>query len=524
MNGTPLRRIHEDGKEKLLKGIDDLAVTVASTLGAAGRTVILEDPATSLPYVTKDGVTVAEYINPVHPVENLGAALVREASKKTANEAGDGTTTSTVLTKAILDIAVPQTGKSNFRQVIKKINLAKDVVLKDLDEMSTKVTKDNLKDIATISANNDSVIGGLIAEAYDKVGLEGSVLVANSETADTFIETSDGSSIQSGYTTHHFANQQDGKWITKNPYILLLDQEVDNIWKLEGVVEHCAKERKPLLIVGKLSPQATGTLAMNVKKGIIQACIVEPSMHGKLKSDLLSDIALLTGATVVGEEYGTSLDTVTFRELGTLPKVTVTSMETIFNFPKKDIKDHIAEINEAIKDANQFEIGGLKYRLHLLTGKVATIRVGALTETALKELKDRVDDSIHATKCALQEGILPGGGVALKDIANKHKSYGLADTSDNILYEALLSPLTTILDNGGFNIEDFGGTKTIGVGVNVLTGKEVDVKKAGIIDPTKVTKNAVMNAVEVATTVLSTDYIVTNVRNDELKELLNENN
>ena len=517
MNGTPLRRIHEDGKDRLLKGITDLSNTVASTLGAAGKTVILEDPVTSLPYITKDGVTVAEYINPVHPVENLGAALVREASKKTANEAGDGTTTSTVLTKAILDEAVPKTTKSNFRSIITDINIDCELVLKALDKKSTEVTDKNLKDIATISANNDAVIGGLIAEAYEKVGLEGSVLVSNSNTADTFIETADGSSIEKGYTTHHFANQQDGKCVFEKARILLLDQEVDNIWKLENVVEYCAKEGKPLLIIGNVSAQATATLAMNVKKGIIKACIIEAPLHGKMKSEILSDIALLTGATVVGEEYGTSLDTVTFRELGTIPKVSINGYETIFTFAKanKDVTKRTQEIRDAIKDANQFEVGGLKYRLHVLTGKVATIKVGALTDTALKELKDRVDDSVHATKCALQEGILPGGGVALKDIAMTLPS--------GVMKNALISPITTILENGGLKLSDFGGTKQVGIGINVLNGKECDVKKEGIIDPTKVTKNAVMNAVEVATTVLSTDYIVTNVRNDEMKELLNEN-
>ena len=522
MNGTPLRRIHEDGKEKLLKGINDLAETVASTLGAAGRTVILEDPVSSLPYVTKDGVTVAEYINPVHPVENLGASLVREASKRTAQEAGDGTTTSTVLTKAILDEAIPLTDKSNFREIIKGIKRAQDNVIDEIDKRSTKVTKDNLASIATISANNDSEIGSLIAKAYEEVGLEGSVIVANSDSADTFIETSDGSTINKGYATHHFANQPNGDCVFDNPYILLLDQPVENIWKLEGVLEYVAKEGKPLLIVGTLQPQALGTLAMNSKKGVIKACVIEAPLHGHMKAAVLEDLSKLTGATVVGEEYGTSLDTITFRELGKLPKCIINSYETLFKFgkPSKEIKELTKEVRDSIDTANPHEVGAFKYRLNLLTGKVATIKVGALTETALKELKDRVDDSVHATKCALQEGVLPGGGVVLKDIAYK---FNENNEKDAILYRALLAPIRTILDNGGFQLQDFGGTHKDGVGVDVLTGKEVDVKQAGIIDPTKVTKNAVLNAVEVATTVLSTDYIVTNVRNDELKALLDEN-
>ena len=213
MNGTPIRKVHTDGKDQLLAGIDELATTVASTLGAAGKTVILEDPATSKPYITKDGVTVAEFINPHYPVQNLGAALVREASAKTAAEAGDGTTTSTVLVKAILDQALPKIDNQNFRQIIEGIKKAKDKVIKEIDLRSTEVTKDNLKSIATISANNDSVIGGIIASAYEQVGIDGSVIVGQSDTTDTHILINDGSTINRGYASSHYATESNGDCI-----------------------------------------------------------------------------------------------------------------------------------------------------------------------------------------------------------------------------------------------------------------------------------------------------------------------
>ena len=514
-NGIPLRKVHTDSRSALMAGIDELANTVASTLGAAGKTVILEDPTTSLPYVTKDGVTVAEYINPIEPVANLGASLVREASKKTAAQAGDGTTTSTVLAKSILDYAIPLVNDGNFRQVIKGIKNAQDKVIAAIDKKSTVVTDKNLKDIATISANNDSVIGGIIAEAYGIVGLQGSVLVSNSDTADTHITSAEGSTISSGYVSSHFANQQNGDCVLENPKILIIDQKVDSIWKIENILEGVLGNSEALLIIGDLDPQAVATLAMNCKKGF-KICVVAPPLHGHMKTTVLEDIGKLTGANVVGEEYGTSLTTAAYPDLGDLKRVTVNAHEAIFQFNKRNKKIDLLvdELHHEAKTADVRDIGLIKYRLNVLTGKLATIKVGAITETALKELKDRVDDSVHATKCALQEGIIPGGGVILKDISNDLCCKG--NEYEDILYKAILTPLATILSNGGYKVEDFGGIDKVDIGVDVLTGKKVNVLKAGIIDPTKVTKNAIINAVDVACTVLSTDYIVTNLRTNEI--------
>ena len=524
MQGTPLRRVHTDGKERLLAGINELAETVASTLGAAGKTVILEDALTSLPLVTKDGVTVAEYINPVHPVENLGASLIREASSKTASEAGDGTTTSAVLAKAIINDALEIATDKNFRQVIEGIKTAKDKIVEDLNNKSTKVTTDNLKHIATISANNDSVVGGLIAEAYEMVGLEGSVIVADSDTHDTHIMVNDGSTIGGGYESSHFANRANGDCILDKPKVLVIDQKIDNIWKIQDVLEGALKGGNSLLIIGDLGPQAIGTLAMNAKKGF-NVCVIKPPLHGHMKTTILEDIGKLTGGKVVGEEYGTSLSTISFIDLGDCEKVIINAHESIFKFNTMpdEVGGIVKGLQKDILTADDRDKGLIKYRLNLFTGKLATIKVGAITKTALKELKDRVDDSVHATKCALQEGIIPGGGVSLKDIYNKRCCKG--SEFEDILYTACMAPLATILNNGGYMLEDFGDKiDKEDWGVNVLTGEEVNVIKAGIIDPTKVTKNAIINAVDVACTVLSTSYIVTNIRQDELQKLTNNDN
>ena len=507
MSQTPIRKVHKDGKKRLLDGINELATTVASTLGAAGKTVILENPHTGLPYVTKDGVTVAEYVNPLHPVENLGASLIREASKKTAAEAGDGTTTSTVLAKAILEEAIPACEDKSFRKVIEEIKADKDAILAAIDAKSTPVTEENLKHIASISANNDRVIGELIAEAYEMVGIEGSVIVADSDTPDTHIVLNEGSTLSRGYESSHFANQQDGTCVLESPKVLICDQKIDSVWKIENVLEGALKGGNSLLIIGDLDVQAISTLAINAKKGF-KVCVIKPPLHGHMKTTILEDLALLTGGNVIGEEYGTSLTTAAYNDLGEAKQVIISAHDTIFQFNEtsEEVDNHIKALQSDRDTADVNTIGLIKYRLNLLTGKLATVKVGAVTETALKELKDRVDDAVHATKCALQEGVLPGGGVALKDIASK--------LDNGIMARAIKAPFIQILDNAGYEGHKYYLPE--GEGIDVLTGEYVNVLKSGIVDPTKVTKQAIINAVDVACTVLGTDFIVTNLRSDEL--------
>ena len=519
MNQTPLRISHNTdiGRNKLIAGMEELHDAVASTLGAAGKTVILEDVLGN-PKITKDGVTVAEYINPVDSVSNLGASLLRDASKKTADEAGDGTTTSTVLAMAILNEAIPQVNNSNFRQIIAGIKKGRDKVLAELKTIKTPVTEDNLVDIATISANGDRELGSLIKDAYDKVGIEGTVVVSDSSTDQTYVHLADGSSIEKGYSSPRFINDKKGRCILDKPDVLLLDQKVDNIWKLQGILERCLSEQKPLLIIGELEKQALSTLIMNKLQNNMKVVVIEPPLFGAQRQAVLNDLAVATGANVIGEDYGNAVDMATYADLGTIDKVTIDNQRTIFKFNKgHDTTELVNGIKEELTDATGATRGVLKFRLNLLTGKLAEVRVGAVTSTEQEEVKDRVDDAVHAARCAMLEGVVPGGGVTMRDLANRllddlaegeHLTEG-----GQILANALKKPEQRILNNAG--ISECKGKNAEGEGTNALTHEIVDMKEAGIIDPAKVTKHAIINAVAVATTVLSTDYIVTNLRQGE---------
>lgn len=518
MDTTPIRKVTqgETARTKLIEGVSELASTVASTLGAAGKTVILQDPMGN-PYVTKDGVTVAEYINPLDSIRNLGASLIREASKKTAQEAGDGTTTSTVLAEALLLNALDHVTDRNFRKIIAGMEVARDKVVKELTQRSTEVTESNLSDIATISANGDVDLGAIIAEAYKTVGLDGSVLIGASDSPKTYIDIQDGSSLTGGLASHHFVNAVRNRAEFKNAKILILDQTVDNIWRLQNVLEESLAQGGSLIILGELEQQALATLAVNKRQQNMKVAVINPPLFGTNRQQLLDDLALLTGANVIGEEYGNALDTVSSADLGDIKHIIIDNEQSVIKF-RDTSEDEIvlerqAKLREELETADRSNIGILKMRLNLISGKVATIKVGAITETEHKELVDRVDDAIHATRCALQEGVLAGGGTTLKDISVKYSP--ATNVGEQIVYNSLMSPLSNILSNAGLSVEDFEGIEGKGKGVDVVSGKLVNMKRSGIIDPTKVTKHAIINAVAVATTILSTDCIVTNLRQGE---------
>ena len=521
MNQQVFRRVHvgKDGREKLMAGIEELATAVSSTLGAAGKNVILEEPLTGAPYPTKDGVTVAEYVEPFDPVANKGAALLREAARKTAEEAGDGTTTSIVIAKAILDATIPTVDSMNFRAYIEGIKRGRDKVLKELEQKTTEVTEANLIDIASISANNDPAIGKIIAEAYDKVGLEGTVTIGESMTNQTYIEVLEGSSINSGAVSPHFFNEND-KCELKNVQVLILDQKLSSIFAIKGILESALQNGKSLLIIGELDPSVIVTLAKNKLQNNFKVCVIEPPLHGGQRQVVLKDLAAITGANVIGEEYGNALDTAVYEDLGHIKSVTVEANRTIFKFGEdaKELSKPIVDgIREQLPNAKGSLKGILKYRLNLLTGKLAEIKVGEVTQAAYKELKDRVDDAVRATRCALEEGVVAGGGVILKDIATKlfkdAKSEG-----ERALYKAITAPMLTIVKNAGLDIKDYPEVDRRGKGLDVLRGKVVSTKSEGIIDPVKVTKNAVINATAVATTILSTDIIITTLRQTDIDE------
>ena len=456
MQETPIRKVYSgpEARQLLINGVSELAKTVASTMGAGGKTVILETPL-GTPYITKDGVTVAEYINPLHPVSNQGASLVREASRKTAQEAGDGTTTSTVLAEAILLNALDHIDDKNFRKIIKGLDSGLAAVLEEIDSRSTEVNEGNLKDIATISANGDVELGEIIAEAYETVGLDGSVLIGSSDSPKTYIDVQDGSSLRGGLASAHFANAARGKAEFKNAHILICDQVIDNIWKIQSILEQCLQSGNSLIIVGELEPQALATLAVNKRQANMKVAVVNPPLYGTNRQALLDDLAFLTSANIIGEEYGNALDVVSPSDLGSVKFASIDNDSTIFKFHDVDTKDRVDDLRSRLEDASKDERGILKMRLNLISGKVATIKVGAVTDVEHKELVDRVDDSIHATRCALQEGILPGGGSTLKDIAMKLSPS--PDLGEQVLYNSLMSPISNILHNAGLKVEDFEG-------------------------------------------------------------------
>ncbi|MCH9665865.1 MAG: chaperonin GroEL [Gammaproteobacteria bacterium] len=497
----------KDAQKHLIKGIDTVANTVGSTLGAAGRTVIVEDNFGGV-HVTKDGVSVADYINLEHPIENLGAEILKSASRKTAETAGDGTTTSTVLAQMLLHEALPQLKDRSFRKVIDELKADTDKILKEIDHRTLQVTESNLLDIATISANGDKELGSLISEAYNKVGLSGTVNLTIGDTPNSSIEVKEGSILYRGLTMPQFANVG-SKCIFDNPLILLINQDIKTIQALRPVLEIANKAKRPLLIIGDLDQQALGTLATNVVAGNIRVNSIACPGHDLQLYNMMKDLALLTGGIVIGDDMGNTLDLISLESLGTCTRVVTSQTETLITFSeeKPEVLERVKDLKEQLEGKmDPGKKADLKARISLLAGKIAEVTLGGNTVVALRERWDRADDAEKATKCALQEGVLPGGGVALKDVAIKFEG-----KINQALAVALYGPYNRIQTNAG--LDPVCVTKR-GWGIDVLKEKEVNMRKAGIIDPAKVTKNALINAVDVVTTILSTDSVLSNLRKE----------
>ena len=499
-----------NAKSKILNGIEKLSEAVSSTLGASGKCVIYED-AMGKPVVTKDGVTVANSVVLIDPVENIGATLIKEAAQKTVKEAGDGTTTSTVLAHSILKECIAADNLT-VRQIKQSVEAAKEKVIKYLDDSKIKVTNKMLESVASISVNNDTELGGIIAKAYKKVGKDGIVLMEESDTEQTYVDIIDGVEFDSGLKSQHLVTDTEkNKAELDNPCILIIGSPVANIRKIQNVLEYVIKSNKSLLIVANLEKQPLSALIMNKVKGNIKVNIVDPPGFGPTKQDTLQDLAAITGATVISEELGDDLDLIDPSCLGVAQKTvtdqngTVVTVETM----PEDVKERIVTVKKKIKnEKNAFIKTKLEQRLAMLSGAVGIIKVGANSKVELKEKKDRVEDAIHAVKAALREGIVPGAGIALHNAADELKS----DDKEEILYKAIKAPYKTILDNAGIT---YGPFMDKGKGVNVVTGLGCDLVKAGIIDPVLVTKTALINAVSVALTIISADCIISNVRVNE---------
>ena len=520
-----------EGRDKLVKGIDILANAVVSTLGPNGRNVVVERNNQS-PISTKDGVTVAKHISTSDPVENLGVNLVREASIKTADKAGDGTTTSTLLAREMIKDGLQHLANgANAVEIKRGIDRSVKQVVDNLREnISEDISDENqLEQIATISANNDSEVGKLIATAMEKVGVEGVVHIEESKTGDTYLETVEGMQFDRGYLSHYFVTNNSTMTCTlEDPYILVLNQKLSQVKDLLPMLEAVSNTNKSLLIIAEdVDSEALATLIVNKARGTIKVAAVKAPDFGERRKLILEDIASVTGGVVFDKDKGMKLDKFSWEWFGEARTVTISKEKTTIIDGKgkeEDVKQRLEELTTQIDKAqSNFEIEKLQERLAKMAGGVSIIHVVGYTETEMNEKKDRVYDALHETKAAIEEGIVPGGGAALlyarEALNNKCKKC----IGKNIVYKACGKPFEQILVNAGkesidaqmigkYSLVDSGNDTW--AGYNIKKDAVEDMKRAGIIDPTKVTRTALENAAAVAGTVLLTECIVV----DEPKE------
>ena len=504
----------EDAKNKVIVGVEKLTKAVKSTLGASGKCVIYED-ARGNPVITKDGVTVAASVVLFDPVENMGATLIKEAARNTVKEAGDGTTTATVLAESLIkEVNKKEYVGKTTRQIKEGINSGLKKVNKYLKEASYEIKGDMLQNVSAISCNNDLTLGTIISEAYEKVGKDGVVLMEGSETENTYVELVDGVQIESGLTSPHFVTDTDKqRAILENPLVLIVGSEIPNIRKIQNILEFVIKNNRSLLIVAPVSQQVKSALLMNKVKGTIKVNIIDLPGFGPTKRDTIEDLAILTGATVINEELGDDLDGISLDILGEVDKVVTDDKSTVFTIQDTSV-DVTARIEEVTKLRDKEKDGFLKRflekRISLLSGSVAIVKVGADSKVELKEKKDRVEDAIYATKAALKEGIVPGGGIAL---LNASQNIEPENVGEKILLNAIKAPFETILYNAG--IEDYELPNVEGTGIDVVSGEIVDMIEHGVIDPLLVTKTALKNATSVISTIISANCVISNIRVNE---------
>jgi chaperonin GroEL len=518
----------------LKEGVDKLANAVKVTLGPKGRNVILQKQF-GVPHITKDGVSVAKEIELEDPIENIGAQLVKEVASKTADQAGDGTTTATVLAQEIFSLGVKNvTAGANPMDLKRGIDDAVRIVVDELAKLSKPVaTSTEIEQVATVSANNDSSIGSMIATAMEKVGKDGIITVEEAKGIETEVKTVEGMQIDKGFLSPYFVtNQESMEAELENPYILIYDKRISTLKEILPILESTAQTNKPLLIIAEdVDGEALGALVVNKMRGSLKVAAVKAPAFGDRRKEILEDIAVLTGGTVISEEVGLTLDKATIKDLGTAEKITIDKDTTTFingSGNAENIKARIDLIkNQIDKSTSDYDKEKLQERLSKLSGGVAIIYIGATTEVEMKEKKDRVDDALHATRAAVAEGIVPGGGVAL--IRAQSALYNVkVERSDDyhtgilIVAKAIEAPLKTIVQNGGGSAEvvinEVAGGKG-NMGYNARTEKFEDLVVAGIIDPTKVTRLALENAASIASLLLTTECVVATKKEEEKPQL-----
>ena len=510
-------------RESLMKGVDKLANAVKVTLGPKGRNVMIAR-SFGAPNVTKDGVTVAKEVELEDTYENLGAQMAKEVANKTSDAAGDGTTTATVLAQAITREGLKNVAAgANPMDIKRGMDAAVDAVIKEIGKMAVKINgKEHIAQVATISANNDPEIGDLLANAMEKVGNDGVITIEESKTADTVLDVVEGMQFDRGYLSPYFVTNPDSMEVSlENPYILLYDKKISTMKDLLPMLEHIIKQNKPLLIIAEdVDGEALATLVVNKMRGALKVAAVKAPGFGDRRKAMLEDIAILTGGMLVSEETGAKLEDAPITVLGQAKSITITKDNTTIVEGAGDaasIKGRIAQIRKQIETTtSDYDREKLQERLAKLAGGVAVIKVGAATEVEMKEKKDRVDDAMHATRAAVEEGIVPGGGVALirAEKAIDALKFDNADqkTGAAIIRRAIEEPLRQIVQNAGLEGSVVVNKVKEGkdaFGYNAKTDTYEDLIKAGVIDPAKVTRTALKNASSIASMILTTDCVIT---------------
>ena len=513
-----------DARQKILAGVEKLSNAVTSTLGPSGRNVILDKKFGS-PQITKDGVTVAKEIELPDPFENMGAQMVKEVASKTNDVAGDGTTTATLLAEAIYREGLKNlTAGANGMALKRGIDKATAAVTDAIAKLSKKVkSADEIAQVATLSANGDEEIGKMISEAMDKVGKEGTITVEEAKTLESSLDVVEGMQFDKGYLSPYFVtNAESMECELENPFVLLFEKKISNLQDMLPLLQAVAKSGRPLMIIAEdVEGEALATLVVNKLRGTFQVCAVKAPGFGDRRKAILEDIAILTGGKLISEDIGIKLESVTVDMLGRAKKVVVDKDNTtiVEGLGKgADIKARVEQIKKQIEETtSDYDREKLQERLAKLAGGVALIKVGAATEAAMKEKKDRVDDALHATRAAVEEGIVPGGGVAYlraQKAVEALELEGDEKVGANIIARAIEAPLRKLVNNAGqeaalviANVKKATGTN----GYNVRTGEYCDLLKAGVVDPAKVTRSALQNAASIAGLLLTTDCMVTDL-------------
>jgi chaperonin GroEL len=514
----------EKARQAILSGVQTLAKAVKVTLGPRGRNVVL-DKKWGSPTITKDGVTVAKEIELEDRYENMGAQMVREVATKTSEVAGDGTTTATVLAESIFREGLRNvTAGSNPMGIKRGIDRAVKVVVEELKKLSKSV-KDpkEIMQVATISANGDDEIGKIIADAMDKVGKDGTITVEEAKSMETTLEVVEGMQFDKGYISPYFVTDKEGmECVLEDPYVLIYEKKLSNMKDLLPILEKVAQKGKPFLVIAEdVEGEALATLVVNKLRGTLSACAVKAPGFGDRRKAMLEDIAILTGGKLISEDLGIKLETVKLEDMGRAKRVTVDKDNTtiVEGIGKPaDIQARIALLKRQIEDTtSDYDKEKLQERLAKLAGGVAVINVGAATETEMKEKKARVEDALHATRAAVEEGIVPGGGVAFIRALPALEKMGLTGDENigvNIVRRALEEPLRQIVNNAGLEgsiIVERVKAEKAAMGFNAATEKYEDLYEAGVVDPTKVSRSALQNASSVAGLLLTTEALVTEI-------------